>query len=351
LAKNYLSIDFGAQNIKMAVGSLNNNSFLIQKLDSISTPQDSYMDGKILDHEKLTKALRSLIAKFTLKSRDAAITLNSSNIITREIILPITNNKEMDSMILYEITQQLPIEMDQYVVEYRIVEEFLEDDIKKNRIFVAAVPKIIVESFFSLTKSLNLNPVAMNIHTNALSRLINEKVLINDNANIANDSIAILDFGYKSINISILSKGKLAFGRTINHGSKDLDVAIVSDFKVNLEEAEKIKQRFNLMDAKDDSNGEYQAASRVISKWIQDIQRVLQFYESRGNAKISRLYIYGGASGLKGLPQYIKASINLPVELIHEISSIKLQSTSEAAVIDIRNYLNAIGAIPKAGRR
>lgn len=108
MGKNYLSIDFGSQNIKMAVGSMNNNSFLIQKLDSVITPQDCYADGKILDQEKLTKALRSLIAKFTLKSRDAAITLNSSNIITREIVLPVTNNKEMDSMILYEITQQLP---------------------------------------------------------------------------------------------------------------------------------------------------------------------------------------------------------------------------------------------------
>jgi type IV pilus assembly protein PilM len=350
LGKNYLSIDFGSQNIKMAVGSLNNNSFLIQKLDSVNTPQDCYADGKILDQEKLTKALRSLITKFTLKSRDVAVTLNSSNIITREIVLPITNNKEMDSMILYEITQQLPIEMDQYVVEYRIVEEFLEDEIKKNKIFVAAVPKIIVESFFNLTKSLNLNPVSMNIHTNALSRLITEKASINNDMNISNDVVALLDFGYKSINISILSRGKLAFSRTINHGSKDLDVAIATDFKVNFEEAEKLKQRFNLMEAKEDANGEYQAATRVIDRWIQDIQKVLQFYESRGNAKISSLYIYGGASELKGLSEYMKSSMKLPVESIRVVSSIKLQNSDAAVGIDIKNYLNAIGAIPKAGR-
>jgi type IV pilus assembly protein PilM len=334
----------------MAVGSMTNNSFLIQKLDSVNTPQDCYADGKILDQEKLTKALRSLITKFTLKSRDAAITLNSSNIITREIVLPITNNKEMDSMILYEITQQLPIEMDQYVVEYRIVEEFLEDEIKKNKIFVAAVPKIIVESFFNLTKSLNLNPISMNIHTNALSRLITEKSSINNDMNISNDVVALLDFGYKSINISILAKGKLAFSRTINHGSKDLDVAIATDFKVNFEEAEKIKQRFNLMKSKEDANGEYQAATRVVDRWIQDIQKVLQFYESRGNAKISSLYIYGGASELMGLSEYMKSSMNLPVESISEVSSIKLQNSDAAAGIDIKNYLNAIGAIPKAGR-
>jgi type IV pilus assembly protein PilM len=350
LGKSYISIDFGAQNIKMAVGSLINNSFLIQKLEAINTPQDCYVDGKIIDQEKLVIALRSLIAKCTLKTRDASITLNSTNIITREIILPVTNSKEMDSMILYEIGQQLPIEMDQYVVEYRLIEEFVEDNVKKNRVFVAAVPKIIVESFYSLIKSLNLNPVSMNIHTNALSRLITEKSSINDNINISDDLVAILDFGCKSINISILSKGKLAFSRTISHGSKDLDTAIATDFKVSLEEAEKIKQRFNLMEAKEDVNGEYQAAARVINRWIQDIQRVFQFYESRSSKKISSLYIYGGASGLKGLPEYMKESMKLPVEHICGISSIKLQNINDPGDIDIKNYLNAIGAIPKVGR-
>jgi type IV pilus assembly protein PilM len=349
LVKNYLSIDFGAQNIKMAVGSLNNNVFLIDKLDSIDTPKGSYLDGRILDEEKLAKALRNQITKLAMKSKDVAITFNSTNIITREIILPVTNDKEMDSMILYEIKQQLPIEMDQYVVEYRLVDEFLEDSVKKNRIFVAAVPKIMVESFFGLIKNLNLNPVSMNINTNALSRLITEKASINNDTNINNDLIAVLDFGNRSINISILSKGNLAFSRTINQGSNDLDIAIATDFKVDLEEADKIKHEFNLMNAKENANGEYQAAAGVISRWIQEIKRVLQFYESRGNTKISKLYIYGGASGLKGLPQYMRESINLPVEPIVAVNSIKQHNSQEAA-IDIRNYLNAIGAIPRTGR-
>jgi hypothetical protein len=46
----------------------------------------------------------------------------------------------------------------------------------------------------------------------------------------------------------------------------------------------------------------------------------------------------------------MKSSMNLSVESISEVSSIKLQNSDAAAGIDIKNYLNAIGAIPKAGR-
>lgn len=349
MGKSYYSIDFGTQNIRLAVGSLINGSFLVEKLDSIYTPQDSYLDGKILDGTKLAKAVYDLVSKHSTKSKDASITLNSSNIITRELILPIANSKDIDGMISYEITQQLPIEMEQYVVEYRILEEFMEDNAKKTRVFVAAVPKTMAQSFFSFTRTVGLTPVSMNINSNSLSRLITEKVSIN-NVSIGNDTIAIIDFGYKFINVSIVARGKLNFSRMISQGSKDLDAAIATAFRVRPDEAENIKLKLDMSEAKDDINGEYQTAKRIISRWIQDIQRILQFYESRGNDKISKIYIYGGASSLKGLPEYIAEAISLPVEAISGISSIKLQSSIDATSIDIKDYLNAIGAIPKVGR-
>jgi type IV pilus assembly protein PilM len=348
LKKKYLSIDFGTQNIKIAVGNLYNGSFIIEKLDMINTPEDSYKDGKILAHANLSKAIKDLIDKNWSKCKDVAITLNSTNIITREITLPNINTKEIDSMIRYEIMQQMPIEMEHYIIEYRILEEFEEDNVKKNRIFVAAVPKVIVESFFNFIKKMGLRPVSMNINPNALSRLITDKAIINNSTSIDNDTICILDFGYTFISISIISRGNLTFSRMINQGGKDLDIAIASAYRVTEGEAEQIKVKFNLDDANKDIYNEYQASMRIINKWLQDTRRMIQFYENRSSTKISKLYVYGGVSNMIGLIENAKSTFNLPVEPISGISSIKLSKNIDTSVIDIKNYLNAIGAIPKS---
>lgn len=353
MAKKFISIDLGAKNIKLVIGSEKNGIYAIDKMDMIPTPSDAYSDGKLLDSDTITKTVQSIILENGINQKNVSLTINSTTIITREISLPAARSEDLDNMVQYEIGQYLPIEMNQYVVEYKLIEEYVEDNVKKNKIFIAAVPKHLVDSYYNFIKQLNLYPYAMDIHSNAVSKLFTGKIRINDGHTASDKNIAVLDIGCKSINVSLISKGKLKFNRLINQGSSDIDMNIANVFNIPFEEAEKRKLNGSILrligEVNESDNMLFEAAKNVVDFWVQDIQRIFQFFESRNtNSRIEEVYLYGGGANLKGLSEYMKAAMNMPVDSIISLSSIKLPKAQDASKVDIKFYLNAIGAIAKS---
>lgn len=335
MAKKFLSIEVGSNQIKLAHGQRKKNTFIIDHLSSAETPRDSYFDGKIINKESLMQAVYELIKRSGFKTKSTVITINSTAVIVREIVLPSVKTKELDSMIRFEITHVLPIELNQYVIEYKIIGEVIEDSVKKNRILVVAVPKTITDSFYEFITELRLEALAMDIGTTALSNLFEANNLkINDNL-VNGEDYAVLDIGDRTINCNVFSTNKLAFSKIITMGSNEIDIRLSEVRGISVTEASKLKQEIHV-----ETNHNVQ---EIVDKWCADITRVYQFYENRFNRKISRVFIYGSGAKLFGLEAYMSHRLGLPTEIIDKLSSVKVK---KGADIEPFEYLNTIGAIP-----
>ena len=92
--------------------------------------------------------------------------------IIRDIELPFSNKKDLSSLIKFEVEEYLPISLEDYFIEYKLIDKYKIDETDKVMILLAALPKVIVNGYFKLLKELNLKPLALDIHPNSINKLI-----------------------------------------------------------------------------------------------------------------------------------------------------------------------------------
>jgi type IV pilus assembly protein PilM len=347
--RNILAIDIGSKNIKMVVGRKQGSGVLVDKGFLLPTPLYSFNDGTIQDIDSVKGVILNKLSSESIKVKNAVCTVNSTSAITREVELPYTKNEEeIDKMVRFELEQYLPVMLSDYVIDYKKVEDFTEENIKKTRFMVIALPKIIVEGYLELLKGIKLTPLALDISSNSVSKLFVKGVNINGENYSSNKTVAVIDMGYNYLNINIISNGTSQFSRIINLGGKDIDINIANHFNISLEDAEKKKtEDCNIDISIEDSNAKKMLSEIVmnsVDSWLQEIERLFKYYITRttGN-RIDEIYIYGGTSKLKGICNYIEERLSIPVSNIDSIGTVK--TTKNVNSLDLSIYLNAVGSI------
>lgn len=343
--KRIISLDIGNENIKIVEGKQFNNNTTIEDAITIDTPKNSIDDGNIMNIHSLSSYIKEGLNKHGFKGKKGIVTLDYPNVISREIILPFAKEEELNEMVRYEVEQYLPIMLSDYVIDYRKREEFEEDNIKKLRLIVVAMPKKIVEGYMELLEVLNLDPYALDLNSNAISKLINKKTKINTKDIKENDTLVFLDIGYKNININIISNYISEFNRVIDKGSRDIDIGLANAFNLELSEAKSKKEEFDLYE---NNMNSYDIIHTLISagidEWVSEIEKNLSYYRNinRGN-KIDYIYIYGGGSRLKGLDKYLEVKLSIPTYKLKDVSPLKLGKKMKS--MDPIQYVNNFGSL------
>lgn len=346
--KSILSIDIGSQNIKIVEGVYSAGKVTVNKAVTIPTPSDSFYDGQFTDKEKLEQTISSIIRKEGIKTKNISFTLESTDTISREIVLPLAKPQELEQIIGFEVDQYLPIEIDRYVLQHKIIGEFEEDEVKKVNILVVALPKSIAENYLDLGTNMGLLPHFLDTHSNAIHKLLPAKVSVNDSYPLEGQTIAAIDLGHQFINLTIINKGQFEFSRLLNKGGKDIDTNIANLFNLTLEEASakklEVKNINHDIDEDTSANMLTGIVKETIIDWLDEIQRIFRYYTSRttGNA-IDTICIYGGSSNIEGIGAYIQEFFNVPTFKIDGLNNVKLNTKTEDG--SISSYINAIGAI------
>ncbi len=348
MSQSLVCLDIGNQNIHIIQGKYSKNSLAVRDAVECPIPEGVFKDGRIEDFEALRQIIRRSLSSNKIKGKNAVITTQSTSVITRDILLPVVERKQLDNMVKYEIEQYLPIVASEYVVEYSVTGEVIEDGISKYRVQVAAMPKNMVENFASLLSECGLKTVALDLHSNAVAKLFSKTVSINGEVFDSNKTIAFVDLGHHSITIHILHNGRLAFSRIINLGSKEIDNEIALSFNLSLEDSE--KKKIKEADLNPNGFNEHLAdhcndiIRSKVDIWLSEIQKMFQYYISRttGN-RIDGIYLLGGASGLKGLSKYMEQALNLKTQTIDNIDIVKLGKM--IGEFNPRYYINAMGGL------
>ncbi|MGV8983346.1 type IV pilus assembly protein PilM [Clostridium sp.] len=351
-----LSLDIGSKDTKIVLGTQSKKNVNIEKAITMTTPVGCYNDGNILDITKFKNEILEVLQKENIKCKSIIITTKSSLVITRDIDIPVAKKEDMNSIIKFQMERYLPIMFDDYIMQYKILEEFEEESVKQAKVTVVVYPKIMAEGYYNLVKELKGNAVALDISSNSINKLFIEDIKVNDENYSLEDTVAVIDLGYDFINVNIISDGNVQFTRIINYGGAYIDLDIAKQLSISEEEAE--QQKLEHCNLERETSSDIQSstvndiAKAQVRNWIQEIERMLNYYKSKdqGN-KLDKIYIYGGSSNIEGIETFIKDALNLPVTKIQNLSNVnctKLQASKvDLSKMDeeLSKYLNAIGAI------
>jgi type IV pilus assembly protein PilM len=347
--KPVVSIDIGVNKTKVVVGRYAKDKLIIDKTFMVETPDGSIADGNILTPVNLSRVIKKLLTGNGINIKEANITSNGTQIINREIIVPAAEGEELDTLVRYEIQQYLPINMDDYVVQYNILEEFKQEDLTKYRVLVVTYPHRLTKQHYELLTSIGLKANVLDVTFNSINKLFNDVKLINNREYNRSGSNVFIDMGAETLNVNIYNDGKLDFTRIIKSGGHLVDRLIAQKLGIGLVEAERMKVNLGSISEESFLEGTEsrlinQVIVEAVDEWVEEIGRILQFYRNKkqGNT-VDNLYIHGGSSNLKGMEEYLSKKLNVTVERIESLNNVVLGNSADSA--GLNRHLNAIGAI------
>ena len=342
--RNVVSFDIGTNSTKIVCGKHFKGRVTINKCINIKTPEGSVADGKIINKEVLCDVLKFTLDQNNVKAKDGICTTNSSLIINRDIVIPKVQPEEMDTVIRFEIQQYLPINLNDYVIQYTILDEIVEDTGVKLKVNVISFPERVAYSYYELLNGLNLNPYILDVTYNSLNKVANYSELTKGIKGLRG-TVAFVDMGATSIDVTILKNGKLDFTRMIKSGGDNIDFALSHKLDVSIKSTESIKIKNGNLDHIKEDDIVNLTIKDIIDSILDDIERIIQFYKNKSSSgELDKIYIYGGTSNLVGMDKYIGNKFNIPTEKISNLINIDF-ITNELKETSMEQYLNAIGSI------
>ncbi|SCG83292.1 type IV pilus assembly protein PilM [Proteiniborus sp. DW1] len=343
LNKNILSIDLGSYETKIIEAKKNNDFIQINKAFSLLTPKGSYEDGRIKNEKLLSEALRHEFKKNKISSKTAYLTIKSTAIITREVFFPLVELKEIRGMLMYQLPEYLPMDISRYAVQYKILGKFFDGEKERLNILVVAVPKDIVEKHYFLLSNLNLKPVVLDYQSNSISKLIWFTDTINNHILVSEKTIAAIDLGYSSTNVSIIKSGKIRISRAIEVGGEDLDRNIMNLFDFTKEEL--YEKKYNIRDVNEintdysDYNRFINVIKKTIESIIEKLEKIIKYYISKEvENDINMILLYGGLSQINGVDKLFSNYFNIDTVVFNNLDKVSIQT-------DPNKYFNCISTL------
>ncbi len=336
--KTTISMEFCSHEVRVVEGRFNKKNILVDKCFAIPVSEGLYEDGIIKDVEKFLHILLEGLAKNKVSGGEVYGVINSSNIIIREIRIPKVDEKQIASIINYQLDEYLPVEPEGYVVQFIPLDFIIEDGAEKQNIMLIGVPKTIVEPHLNLLQNLDLKPVVLDYAGNAISKLIsfNEKI---NGAYENKINIACVDLEHESTALNIIEKGMMSISRVVKEEIKPIvyeDAALTSD-ETSQPAGSPETGGTNEPDGSD--NAVASGLKRNLGVILDGIDMVFRYYSSRETENdIDLILLHGDYSNIDGIENLISRYFDIPCVKLNALDKVKFNG-------DLAKFANAIGAL------
>ncbi|HBG5343253.1 TPA: pilus assembly protein PilM [Clostridioides difficile] len=161
LRKNHKKVFIDKSIIKEINFNIKNNSDSVEKIKYI---------------EDVVRFVKEEIGKLKISYKNLYFNIQIQDIVIRNIeVLDTKKKRDILSMIEFEITQYIPININNYSIKYKVINSIND----RLNIQVILFPKSIIQLIKNISESLNMNPKAININFDILQKLINLNLIEN----------------------------------------------------------------------------------------------------------------------------------------------------------------------------
>jgi len=312
--KSYVGLDLGANSIKAVHMERTPAGWRIDKAIRYPTPPGAIQDGIVTDVDAMSTAIHDMIREHRLPVTNAVIGASGGSVIVRTVNIPNMPEAVLRKSIKFEASRYVPSSIEDSFIEFEIIGQADEDHMS---VLIVAAPRDIVESRVKACEAAGLEVEVVDVEAFAAYRSLIEA----DQTDLYSDStIAIIDIGSQSTNVSVVHKGAFAMTRSIPQAGATLTEALKSYFKLSDEDAEQGKAQLDLNQLLEDSKPSENPPLRVIQPFLDDqireIRRSLNYYQSQQTESgqsnpVTKLILCGGGAALQGFGGYVEQKLGV----------------------------------------
>jgi len=272
----------------------------VERYSIVPLPKESVMDGVIAKTDLVEVAMREAWRKLDTKTRNVALALPASSVITKKILLPITATaSEVEAQVAADANQMDSFPLDQVSLDYQILEANANNP-KENDALLVVTRKERVEERVAIAEAVGLKPVIMDVDAFAILTAY-EQVAFQLPENGQGQTVAIVDVGAQTTHFKVLNNNQPVYQREHALGGGALTSVITRRFDMSAEEAEDAKRKGLLPE-----RYESEVLQPFLDSVALEISRALQmFFSATSFQKVDHILLAGGCAAIPGLDDVV----------------------------------------------
>ena len=294
-------------------------------------PPGAFEDGEVRDPEAVAAALRALFGANRL-SRKVRLGIANQRVVVRTVRLPaIEDPKELDAAIRFTAQEEIPMPLEQAVLDHRVVGGVpaTGDGPPQIDVIVVAARRDMVSASLRPLREAGLEPVGVDLSAFGMIRALGELTpAYNENATAdqqaAQTGTLFCNVGDVS-NLAIAKGRSCLFTRVSATGLDDVVASLVTSSGLTPEHAQQWIDHVGLATPAEQLQGDPATVRAVRAALeigavalVDEIRLSLDFYGGKETAvPVERLVLCGPGSAIAGLDERMSAALGLPVEVAY----------------------------------
>jgi type IV pilus assembly protein PilM len=336
-----IGLDISSSSVKLVeLGQDASGTLILERMGSEPFEKGWITDGQIEKFDEVAEAVRRVVTKSGSKTRNVAMAMPQSAVITKKIMLPAgLREEELELQVESEANQYIPFSLDEVSLDFCVVgpAPTSPGDVE---VLIAASRKERVQDRQALAEAAGLKPVVLDIESHA-SRLAMTRV-VSVLPNQGRDAlVALFEIGADTTSLKVLRDEDMLYDRDQAFGGSQLTQLISRQYGFSFEEAEQKKLSMDLPE-----DYEHSILAPFVDSLSQEIGRALQyFFTSTPHHKVHYVMLAGGTATLPGLKERVTELTGFASMIVNPFDNMKLGGAVREARVrrEAPTYLTACG--------
>ena len=315
-----LGLDVSSSSVKLVELSRGSSGqFTLERCAMEPLERGWITDGNIENFDEVAGAVRRAVKKCGTRTKNVAMALPPSAVITKKIVLPGgLSEQELEVQVESEANQYIPFSLDEVSLDFCVIGPSASSagDVD---VLIAASRKDKVQDRQGLAEAAGLNAVILDVESYA-SRLAADRLIQTLPNNGADAIVALFEIGAFTTSMQVIRNQEVLYDRDQAFGGAQLTQLIVRQYGFTPEEAETKKRGGDLPD--DYGSGVLQP---FVESTAQEISRAMQFFfTSTPYNRVDYAFLAGGSAALAGLTAALTQQTSFPCSLIDPFAGMEI---------------------------
>lgn len=276
-------------------------------------------DGNVEKFDEVAEAVRRVVKKSGTRTKNVAMALPPSAVITKKIILPGgLTEAELEIQVESEANQYIPFSLEEVSLDFCVVGPSATSagDVE---VLIAASRREKVQDRQGLAEAAGLKPVIIDVESYA-SRLATSRLIESLPNKGVDTMVALFEVGAFTTSMQVIKNDEVLYDRDQAFGGAQLTQLIVRQYGFSPEEAETKKRNGDLPDDYDSG-----VLRPFVDSMAQEIGRALQFFfTSTPHNKVDYVMLAGGSAALPGLTEAVTQQTSFACSLVNPFDGMQI---------------------------
>lgn len=285
----------------------------------------AFHEGEVIDGDRVAAALKALFAEHKLTKR-VRLGVGNQRVVVRTLRLPVIEDpKEMEAAVRFQAQEQMPMPLDQAVLEHQVVggvpaEEGAAPQVD---VIVVAARRDMVSSFLEPIRQAGLEPVGVDLSAFGMIRAlagVGEAPAATEPGERPASAVLYCSVGDVT-NLAVARGRSCLFTRVSHAGLEASSGALATTLGLSPEHAAQWLEHVGLERPVEEVEGDAETVAHTrrvleegLSSLLDELRLSLDYYGAQEAAlPVERIVLCGPGSAIPGLAQRMEAGLGLSI--------------------------------------